>query len=199
MSDSKIPLAQQAVVMAYLAHCETTPEGTHVRFKEFSDQPVLIKPETNVYEEAREALRAIIVEHIEHRREIPPSSETRARRRRELNGNFFDLMVPIDQNLALKAILSDSLARSKTSNVQFAKNLGCDEREVRRLLDPDIDSRSRMPAAMQAIDAVVAITVIDTARPTRILRAPSSPSPEGTNMRLESVIATAAELANDSK
>ena len=105
-------------------------------------------------------------------------------------------MVPVDQNLALKAILSDSLARSGTSNVEFARTLGCDEREVRRLLDPEVDSRSRMPAAMQAIGATVAVSIIDTGRPGRILRAPGSAKSSAVAMRIDSVVATAGEQAS---
>jgi hypothetical protein len=92
----------------------------------------------------------------------------------------------------MKAILWDNMRHLDISNVALAKALGCDEKEVRRLLDPSTASRSRLADALEAVGCPVAVTIVDTGRPKRILKTPGQPgaySPE-----LESVVAAPGVL-----
>ena len=77
---------------------------------------------------------------------------------------------------------------SESSNVELANQLECDEREVRRLVDPNIESRTRLVDALEAVGAQIAIMVIDTSRPERVLRSPRQQG--GAEIKLVQVIAT---------
>jgi antitoxin HicB len=54
--------------------------------------------------------------------------------------------------MAAKAALYLAMREAKISNVKLAKQLGCDEKDVRRLLDPRHSSRiTTLQAALAAL------------------------------------------------
>ncbi len=76
--------------------------------------------------EARDCLRTAIAGRILDRSEVPAPSRRRGRQR----------LVALDPLVAAKAALYLALGEAGSSKVALAKRLGCDEKEVRRLLDP---------------------------------------------------------------
>lgn len=81
------------------------------------------------YEEALEksadALEEAIAGRIKHDEEIPQPSK-----------NVPGEKVSISPQIAMKASLYFALKKKGLNNSQFAKLFGCDEKEVRRLIDP---------------------------------------------------------------
>jgi len=61
-------------------------------------------------------------------------------------------VVPVPAPMASKAALYLALRESGTTKVELAKRLRCDEKEVRRLLDPRHPSKlARIEAALEAL------------------------------------------------
>jgi hypothetical protein len=190
MSDSELALADQALVMAYPARFEAGPKNTtKIRFPDFPDVEILAPAGVDAFSHARTELRSIVADLVKQRRSIAGPSRGCARRLPGDNETRFEAMVPLDHTLAPKAILADALVRRGISNVRLAQQLGCNEREVRRLLDPDTASRTRLSDALEAVGAHIAITIVDTARPRRILKVPGQTG--FARMKPEPVIAVA--------
>jgi antitoxin HicB len=71
-----------------------------------------------------------------------------------------DRLVPLGGLLALKAALRTAMRQAGVSNTELARRLGCDEKEVRRLLDPRHGSRlPPLEAALAALGKRVVIEV----------------------------------------
>jgi antitoxin HicB len=72
--------------------------------------------------------------------------------------------IPLSASTALKAALYQLIFESKYSNVGLAAQLGCDEKEVRRLLDPDHPSKlPRIEQALAALGKKVVVSIKDKA------------------------------------
>ncbi len=96
--------------------------------------------------EARDCLRTVIAGRMLDRVEIPVPSRRRRGQR----------LVSLDPLVAAKAALNLALARSGMTKVALAARLGCDEKEVRRLLDPRQRSGlDRIAAALEALGAAL--------------------------------------------
>jgi antitoxin HicB len=164
-------LAGHPVVMAYVAQFERTATGTHITFPDLPGVTARAEPGEDGFGAARERLHQAIADRIDHRQPIPRPSRS-ARRHYGDSDQRFERTVPVDQALGMKAILWDNMRSLGVSNVALAKELGCDEKEVRRLLNPAITSRTRLSDALELVGCPIAITIIDTGRPTRILKRP---------------------------
>ncbi len=72
--------------------------------------------------------------------------------------------VPVPALTAAKAALYLALEDSGMSKTQLASRLGCDEKEVRRLLDPRHPSKlPRIEAALAALGKQIALRLVDEA------------------------------------
>lgn len=72
--------------------------------------------------------------------------------------------VPVPAQTAAKASLFLALREAGSTKSQLAERLGCDEKEVRRLLDPRHASRlPRLQAALAALGKTIAIRLVDEA------------------------------------
>jgi antitoxin HicB len=72
--------------------------------------------------------------------------------------------IPLPAATALKVALYQLILESKHSNVGLAAQLGCDEKEVRRLLDPDHPSKvPRIEQALAALGKKVVVSIRDKA------------------------------------
>ncbi len=61
-------------------------------------------------------------------------------------------LVPVPAPMAAKAALYLAMRHSKISKTELARRLGCDEKEIRRLLDPRHPSKlARMQSALAAL------------------------------------------------
>ena len=87
-------------------------------------------------------------------RDLPPP--TRARRG--------EILVPLDAVIAAKTALASALRESGLTKAAFARRLGVDVKEVRRMLDPR--HATKIPAlarALAALDKQIVIEVHDAA------------------------------------
>lgn len=179
-------LADGPVVMAYPARFESNGEGVEITFPDLVDVRATAAKGEDPFSLARSALNNAIAGLIVSRSPIPAPS--RAARRSYGDGdNRFERIVPVDHTLGMKAILWDNMRGKSISNVTMAKALSCDEKEIRRLLDPATTSRSRLADALEAVGCPIAITMVDTSRPKRILKLPGQPG--GHTPDLKTVVA----------
>jgi len=61
-------------------------------------------------------------------------------------------LVPVPAPMAAKAALYLAMQEAKMSNVQLVRKLGCDEKEVRRMLDPR--HPTKLPRIKEALEAL---------------------------------------------
>jgi antitoxin HicB len=111
----------------------------------FRDVPEAItqgKDEKDAIWQAADCLEEAIAGRIADGREIPRASKP-ARGER---------MIPVPAPMATKAALYLALREAGMTNVQLARKLGCDEREVRRMLDPR--HPTKLPRIKEALDVL---------------------------------------------
>ena len=104
--------------------------------------------------QAADCLEEAIAGRIADGREIPkPSKASRGER-----------LVPLPAPMAAKAALYLAMRETGMTNVQMARKLGCDEREVRRMLDPRHPTKlPRIKEALEALGKRLVIAVEDAA------------------------------------
>jgi antitoxin HicB len=90
--------------------------------------------------QAADCLEEAIAGRIADAREIPGASRPRRGER----------IIPVPAQTAAKAALYLAMKESRLTNVQLARKLGCDEKEVRRMLDPR--HATRLPRIKEALD-----------------------------------------------
>jgi antitoxin HicB len=104
--------------------------------------------------EAADALEEAIAGRIRRGDPIPPPSSA-------VDGG---LRVPVPALTAAKAALCLALRESGLSKSELAARLGCDEKEVRRLLDPRHPSKlPRIERALSALGKSLAVRLVDEA------------------------------------
>lgn len=109
----------------------------------FRDVPEAItqgKGEKDALWQAADCLEEAIAGRIADRREIPKASRV-ARGER---------LIPVPAAMAAKAALYLSMVETGITNAQLARKLGCDEKEVRRMLDPR--HPTKLPRIKEALD-----------------------------------------------
>lgn len=92
--------------------------------------------------QAADCLEEAIAGRIDDGLEIPKASKPGRGER----------MVPVPAPMAAKAALYLALRETGMNNVQLAQKLGCDEREIRRMLDPR--HATKLPRIKEALDAL---------------------------------------------
>jgi len=111
----------------------------------FPDLPEAItqgEDRLDALEQASDCLDEAIAGRIRRGDEIPTASKTKASQ----------TVVFVPPLMAAKAALYLAMREAKISNVKLAKQLGCDEKDVRRLLDPRHSSRiTALQAALAAL------------------------------------------------
>jgi antitoxin HicB len=111
----------------------------------FRDVPEAItqgKGEKDALWQAADCLEEAIAGRIADGREIPEAS--RAARSERL--------IPVPAPMAAKAALCLAMREAGLSNVVLARKLGCDEKEVRRMLDPR--HPTKLPRIKEALDVL---------------------------------------------
>ena len=109
----------------------------------FRDVPEAItqgRGEKDAIWQAADCLEEAIAGRIADGRDIPKAS--RAARGERL--------IPIPAPMAAKAALYLAIREAGITNVQLARKLGCDEKEVRRMLDPR--HPTKLPRIKEALD-----------------------------------------------
>jgi len=117
----------------------------------FPDVPEAITDGDTVEEalvEAADALEEAVAGRINRGDDIPPPSACR-------KGQY---RVPVPPQMAAKAALYLAMRQAGISKVALAERLGCDEKEVRRLLDPRHASRlPRLAAALRVLGSELTV------------------------------------------
>jgi len=109
----------------------------------FRDVPEAItqgEGEKDALWQAADCLEEAIAGRIAGGREIPKASRA-ARGERP---------IPVPAPMAAKAALYLAMGEAGITNVQLARKLGCDEKEVRRMLDPR--HATKLPRIKEALD-----------------------------------------------
>jgi antitoxin HicB len=102
--------------------------------------------------QAADALEEAIAGRIRRGEDVPvPSRPKRGQ-----------ALVAIPAPMAAKAALYLALGEARLSNLSFAARLGCDEKEVRRLLDPHHPSKlPRIAAALAALGKRLELRLVE--------------------------------------
>ena len=146
-----VRLRHDAESFTYPAKFTPDPDGGFV--VTFRDVPEAITQGESIeecMEEAAGALQAAIETYIELRKEIPaPSKQQRG-----------EYLVALPTRTALKAALYLEMIVRRLTNVAFAKVLNVNEKEVRRMLDPNHPTKAeKLEQALAALGKKVEIRV----------------------------------------
>ncbi len=116
--------------------------GFTVRFRDLPEAITSGGDERAALEQAADCLEEAIANRIVMRMEIPAPSA--ARRGQPV--------VPVPAPMAAKLALYLAMKESGVSNAVLARRLGCDEKEVRRMLDPR--HATKLPRIQAALGAL---------------------------------------------
>ena len=121
-----------------------TPEeegGFSVRFVDLSEAITQGEDVKDALGEAEDCLEEAIANRIAMGLAIPKPSPVKK--------GYYPVLLPAQ--MAAKAALFVAIRAAKISKVELARRLHCDEKEVRRLLDP------RHPSKLQRIESALAV------------------------------------------
>ena len=123
----------------------------------FPDLPEAItqgQDRLDALEQAADCLEEAIAGRVRRGDEIPTASKTKASQ----------TVIFVPPLMAAKAALYLAMREAKMSNVKLAKQLGCDEKDVRRMLDPRHSSRiTALQAALAALGKRIVLAVENAA------------------------------------
>jgi len=122
-----------------------TPEGKGGFTVRFSDLPEAItsgKDRSDCLTQAADCLEEAIAGRIAEGLEIPRSSSPRRNQ----------VLVAVPAPTAAKAALYLAIREARIKNTELARRLGCDEKEIRRMLDPR--HPTKLPRIQQALEAL---------------------------------------------
>src|SRR5207253_193872 len=114
--------------------------GYLVKFKDFPEAITQGETLENALIEATDCLEEAIANRIEMKLDIPAPSQ--------LKKNQYAII--LHTTFAAKTALYLAMRERKLNNIVLAKKLNCDEKEIRRLLDPHYNSK--LPRIEQALE-----------------------------------------------
>jgi len=121
---------------------DTKDGGFVVTFVDFPEAITQGETEGEAVREAADCLEEAVANRMVVGLPIPPPSRIK-------RGQY---AVPVAAQTAAKAALYIALQEARIPKAELAKRLGCDEKEVRRLLDPRHPSKlPRLEAALAAV------------------------------------------------
>jgi len=128
--------------------------GFTVTFPDLPEAVTQGEDRREALKQAADCIEEAIAGRIRRGDVIPAPSKTRARQ----------AVVPVPPLIAAKAALYLAMREAGMSNVKLARQLGCNEKDVRRMLDPLHNSRiSALEAALQALGKRIVLTVANAA------------------------------------
>jgi antitoxin HicB len=108
--------------------------------------------------EAADALTAALAGYLKDGRTMPSASKPRAG----------EVLIHAEPSFTAKVALRELMAEKQLSNVAFGKLLGLNEKEVRRMIDPDYPTKlDRLDAALRKLGHRVIVEVQPVAPSTR--------------------------------
>ncbi|MFN3233838.1 MAG: type II toxin-antitoxin system HicB family antitoxin [Gammaproteobacteria bacterium] len=105
--------------------------GYLVRFPNFPEAITQGNNKQEAIHEAQDCLEEAVANRMAMKLAIPKPSKAKKS----------GVLIALPATLAAKAALYITMRNKKLTNVALAKKLNCDEKEVRRLLDPDYTSK----------------------------------------------------------
>lgn len=125
-----------------------------VSFPDFPHAHTDGKDSQEAMEEAIDCLGSVIAHYIAERRDIPSPSKLKRGQQ----------MVSVPFWIAGKLALYLAMREKGMSNSELARRIGVSETVVRRMLDPDHDTKSeKLQAALEALGKRMVVTVEDAA------------------------------------
>jgi antitoxin HicB len=116
--------------------------GLTVRFRDLPEAITSGTERREALEQAADCLEEAIANRIVMRLEIPAPSAARSRQP----------LVPVPAPMAAKLALYLAMKEAGVSNTTLSRRLGCDEKEVRRMLDPRHPTKlPRVQAALRLL------------------------------------------------
>ena len=113
-----------------------------VTFRDIPEAITQGRGEKDAVVQAMDCLEEAIAGRIAEGAEIPKASKA-ARGER---------LIPLPAQMAAKAALRLGMSEAGMTNTQLARKLGCDEREVRRMLDPR--HPTKLPRIREALEVL---------------------------------------------
>ena len=117
-------------------------DAVAVTFRDIPETAAQGRNQKDALWQASDRLEAAIADRIARGMEIPAAS-------RPLPG---ECLIPVPASMAAKAALYLAMREARLTNVALARRLGCDEKEVRRMLDPK--HATKLPRIKEALDAL---------------------------------------------
>lgn len=134
-----------------------TPNGLGGLIAQFPDVPEALTVGSDLADAlfwAQDALVVALSGYLDDRRDIPQPSQPKRGQK----------LVALPPLVALKLAIYQAMRNQGLNQSELAKRLGCDARQVRRLLDLDHNSRLDLLAqALQALGKRLVIEVADAA------------------------------------
>jgi antitoxin HicB len=130
-------------IFAYPASVVRDEAGFYlVTFPDFTEAATDGESREVALEEASDALEEAIAGRMNRGDAIPHPSARKARQ----------ALVPVPAQMAVKAALYIAVKEAGIRNIDLARRLGADEKEIRRFLDPH--HRSKLPRLEAALEAM---------------------------------------------
>lgn len=124
--------------------------GYAVTFKDIPEAITQGEDLDDALSQAADCLEEAIAGRIRRNEDLPEPTR----------GKRGDYLVPVPAATAAKAALYLAIRESQITKVELAKRLGCDEKEVRRLLDPRHASKiERIQAALAVLGKQLVVGV----------------------------------------
>jgi len=120
--------------------------GFTVRFADLPEAITSGADRQDALAQAADCLEEAVAGRIADGLEIPPPSSSRRNPRRK------QVLVAVPAPTAAKAALYLAMREAGIKNTELARRLGCDEKEVRRMLDPR--HPTKLPRIQQALEAL---------------------------------------------
>ena len=125
-----------------------------VSFPDFPEAHTDGKDMREAIEEAIDCLGSVIAFHIAEKKDVPAPSPLRRGQR----------LVPVPLWIAGKLALYLAMREKGINNSELARRLGVRETVVRRMLDPDHETRSeKLQVALEALGKRIVVAVEDAA------------------------------------
>ena len=125
-----------------------------VRFRDLPEAITSGADRREALEQAADCLEEAIANRIAMRMDIPAPSAARANQP----------LAPVPPPMAAKLALYLAMKEAGVSNTAFARRLGCDEKEVRRMLDPRHATKlPRVQAALRILGKRLVIGMAEQA------------------------------------
>lgn len=146
-----MPNEKRAAPLCFPARVAKGADGFYlVTFRDVPEAGTDDRDRATAMLEAADALTVALAGYLKDGRKLPAASRPRSG----------EVLIHVEPAFAAKAALRRLMAERKLSNVAFARLLKVDEKEVRRMVDPDCPTKlDRLDAALRALGHRVIVAI----------------------------------------